>query len=411
MIKKIIILITYLITLLIAVVWTYENKDKLDLFKKKIKKYSSLKTFNEDLIFLNANSFEIEVTKIINFKKKTSFILNRSFEEKFNLNDIDIYYQDGYVYSDKLNKKFNLNKNLTFDYNGGIKSVLVLGESIFGLHSSLHNECYYFAITNLINANELFKSDCLEMPEPETSIDFNGLGSAFIDMGDFILISVGTPTSDSNSINILAQNKKSNFGKILKINKKDIQNNFIIPEVYSMGHRNPQGITKYRNKIFSVEHGPRGGDELNLIKQDFNYGWPIVSYGTRYLFDNDGKSYLSNHEKNGFEPPIYSFIPSIGISSLNNCPAFLENYYLQNCLIALSLNGNQLRSGNSILIFLLDESLNKVQVVEKISFLPGFALRHFMTNEKNEIYYDEENSIYISADNKGLYKFKFKNFR
>lgn len=410
MIKKIIILITYLITLLIAVVWTYENKDKLDLLKKKIKKYSSLKTFNEDLIFLNANSFEIEVTKIINFKKKTSFILNRSFKEKFDVNDINIYYQDGYVYSDKLNKKLNFNKNLTFDYNGGIKSVFVLGKSIFGLHSSLHNKCYYFAITNLINANELFKSDCLE-PEPETSIDFNGLGSAFIDMGDFILISVGTPTQDSKNINILAQNKKSNFGKILKINKKDIQNNFIIPEVYSMGHRNPQGITKYRNKIFSVEHGPRGGDELNLIKQDFNYGWPIVSYGTRYLFDNDGKSYLSNHKKNGFEPPIYSFIPSIGISSLNNCPAFLENYYLQNCLIALSLNGNQLRSGNSILIFLLDEDLTKVQAVEKISFLPRFALRHFMTNEKNEIYYDEDNSIFISADNKGLYKFTFKSFR
>ena len=43
-----------------------------------------------------------------------------------------------------------------------------------------------------------------------------------------------------------------------------------------------------KNKIFSVEHGPKGGDELNLIESKKNYGWPLVSYGTRYMYVNNG---------------------------------------------------------------------------------------------------------------------------
>ena len=258
---------------------------------------------------------------------------------------------------------------------------------------------------------EVLRSECLKINGLDETIDFNGLGSSFVDFDDFILLSLGTPTTNSNSINLLAQNKDSLFGKILKINKSDLEKNLITPEVFSLGHRNPQGITKYKNKIFSVEHGPKGGDELNILKENQNYGWPFVSYGTRYLYDNDGKKYLMNHEIEGFEPPIYSFIPSVGISSLNNCPKILQNYYKKNCLIALSLNGNSLRSGNSLIIFLLDEGLNKVQAVEKISFQPNFALRHFITNEKNEIFVDGDNSIYIAIDNRGIYKFTFTDFR
>ena len=171
-----------------------------------------------------------------------------------------------------------------------------------------------------------------------------------------------------------------------------------------MGHRNPQGITKIKKMIFSVEHGPKGGDELNKIIKNKNYGWPKVSYGTKYIFEK----YNLDHEKNGYEEPIFAFVPSIGISSLNLCPSKLYNYYKKNCLIGLSLYGNDLRPGKSLLIFLLDENLEKIHSIEKINL--GKPLRHFMTNNKNEIFEDKDGHIYVSSDFDGIYRLNFNNF-
>ena len=150
---------------------------------------------------------------------------------------------------------------------------------------------------------------------------------------------------------------------------------------------------------------------MNKIKKDHNYGWPQVSFGTKYLYDEDGSSYSVSHEDKGFEEPLFAFVPSVGISALNNCPSKLKNYYKKNCLIALSLNGNNLRQGNSLIIFILDNKLEKVQSVEKIFISSNYALRHFLTNKSNIIFEDNEGSIYISIDAKGIYKLEFKNFR
>ena len=209
----------------------------------------------------------------------------------------------------------------------------------------------------------------------------------------------------------MAQNSNSYFGKILKIKKADFNNNKILPTVYSSGHRTPQGITKLNNKVFSVEHGPKGGDELNLINNGKNYGWPLASYGTKYFYDNEGKSYNLNHKINGFTEPLFAFIPSIGISALNTCPEKLKNYYKKNCLLALSLYGNELREGKSIIVFLLNEDLTQIHSIEKIFLGTQYPSRHFMTNEKNELYEDEEGNIYISVDNDGIYQVSFFDFR
>ena len=58
-------------------------------------------------------------------------------------------------------------------------------------------------------------------------------------------------------------------------------------KIFTSGHRNPQGLTKINDSFFSVEHGPQGGDELNKIIKSKNYGWPLVSYGTQYYYDED----------------------------------------------------------------------------------------------------------------------------
>ena len=124
----------------------------------------------------------------------------------------------------------------------------------------------------------------------------------------------------------------------------------------------------------------------------------------------DGQSFPVNHETDGFEEPLFAFVPSVGISSLNNCPSVLKEYYKKPCLMALSLYGNNLRKGHSIIIFLLNETYNKVNSIEKI-LLNNIALRHFVTDKKNILYEDLNGNIYVSADKKGIYKITFKNFR
>ena len=78
--------------------------------------------------------------------------------------------------------------------------------------------------------------------------------------------------------------------------------------------------------------------------------------------------------------------------------------------MALSLYGNNLRKGHSIIIFLLNNKMTKVDSFEIIK-LDNLVLRHFVTNNLNELYEDENGNIYISADKNGIYKLSFLNFR
>ena len=80
--------------------------------------------------------------------------------------------------------------------------------------------------------------------------------------------------------------------------------------IWSYGHRNPQGtcFDPLTGELWVSEHGPRGGDELNLIKPGVNYGWPVISYGINY----DGTVLTPDTEKAGLEQPVFQWTPSIG---------------------------------------------------------------------------------------------------
>ena len=120
----------------------------------------------------------------------------------------------------------------------------------------------------------------------------------------------------------LAQKENNDYGKILNINFSSKKS-----KVISIGHRNPQGLyySKKNNFIISTEHGPKGGDEININHQPEkkikNFGWPIASYGDHY-YKNYSKEILSeaplnkSHKKYGLEEPIKYFVPSIGISEI-----------------------------------------------------------------------------------------------
>ena len=88
-----------------------------------------------------------------------------------------------------------------------------------------------------------------------------------------------------------------------------------LDEIYSYGHRNPQGLfyDKISKKLYSSEHGPRGGDEINIIQKGKNYGWATISYGKEYIsYQAVG---IGTH-KQGMEQPLQVYIPSIAPSSL-----------------------------------------------------------------------------------------------
>ena len=84
--------------------------------------------------------------------------------------------------------------------------------------------------------------------------------------------------------------------------------------IYTFGNRNPQGMAKHpeTGEIWAHEHGPQGGDEINIIKKGANYGWAIVTYGIDY----DGTTISTLTEKPGVENPIYYWLPSIAPSGM-----------------------------------------------------------------------------------------------
>ena len=118
-----------------------------------------------------------------------------------------------------------------------------------------------------------------------------------------------------------AQNMQSNLGKILRLNEDGTPatgNPFsgqgeIAKQVWSLGHRNPLGIAfDPKGKLWVVEMGPKGGDELNLIVKGENYGYPLVSNGDHY----DGRDIPDHHTRPEFKAPEISWTPVISPSSL-----------------------------------------------------------------------------------------------
>ena len=118
-----------------------------------------------------------------------------------------------------------------------------------------------------------------------------------------------------------AQYLDNHFGKLIRINKDGsipednpfISNDEALNEIYSYGHRNPQGLIIGSNgNIIEHEHGPFGGDEINVIKPGKNYGWPAITYGRDY----SGAIISPFTEMEGMEQPIKYWVPSIAPSGM-----------------------------------------------------------------------------------------------
>ena len=122
-------------------------------------------------------------------------------------------------------------------------------------------------------------------------------------------------------------------------------------EIFSFGHRNVQGIAIHpvTSEIWAHEHGPQGGDELNLIQPGKNYGWPVITYGVNYII---GTKIGEGTKKKGMEQPIFTWIPSIGTSGLTFISGNTFTKWDNNLLIGGLKNGHLIRvalKGNRIL--------------------------------------------------------------
>ena len=153
------------------------------------------------------------------------------------------------------------------------------------------------------------------------------------------------------------QDLETHWGKVIRLNLDGsipADNPFVnqgsaLAEIYSYGHRNPQGIAfdKSSNQLFVNEHGARGGDEINLIGGGKNYGWPVITYGRDY----NGRDIGEGTSKEGMEQPLVYYDPSVAPSSHliytgNVYPEWKGNHFMANLanqsLFRLSWDGSDM---------------------------------------------------------------------
>ena len=308
--------------------------------------------YQNNLIVLSSRGvlgFSKDIDSELNFKQIKNninkFIGLKQFQKHkwFSLKDLFIYNNKIYIsYTEEI-KKDCWNTSIIY---GNMNYKNIKFEKLFSNKECIHSS---INIDNEFNAHQS--------------------GGRMIKFDEnYILFSVGDYRN-----RFLAQEKYGINGKIIKINI----NNFDY-EIVSMGHRNPQGLyfDKENNFILETEHGPQGGDEINLIEVDkinkdepLNYGWPVASAGEisihRYempepsLLKKKLEKYplYKSHSKYGFIEPLKSFVPSIGISNITK---ITDNKYVVSSLRDKSLYFFELNNDNKLI------NLERFEILERI---------------------------------------------
>lgn len=129
-------------------------------------------------------------------------------------------------------------------------------------------------------------------------------GDMYFAIGDFGFLDSGYSVTSKNT-----------FGKVYRLDHRTQK-----VSVFASGNRNPSGLSYRNNVLYGVDHGPKGGDEINVINLNDDLGWPGSSYGINY--DNDpyqDATYSSNHDKG--KRPLFAFLADIGLNSIDVMPA------------------------------------------------------------------------------------------
>ena len=242
-----------------------------------------------------------------------------------------------------------------------VPDIGISGDRLVFSNVELRKNCFVFqvwaaelgskALENLVPEVVMEIPECIALQDSPTgevslfqsggAIASGGPGVTFVSIGDFGL-GVSTNEDYSERPPLISGGP---LGVVMRIDANGAAS------VLTSGHRNPQGLFMNSNSgdLWSTEHGPRGGGELNLLVEGSDYGWPDVTLGAPYGSNlNDGNwevgRYGSNHES--FAKPIYSWLPSIAPSAL------------------VAYTGNEFTawSGDLIVSSLRDEALHRVRI-------------------------------------------------
>jgi glucose/arabinose dehydrogenase len=180
-----------------------------------------------------------------------------------------------------------------------------------GAHTRVTRYRYDAAAHSLTAPQQIFQA----LPAATGGRHFGG--RLAFDRAGYLFITVGERGDD-----YMAQNLGAHHGSVIRLHddgRVPADNPFVgrpdlRPEIYSYGHRNPQGLARHpeTGAIWEHEHGARGGDEVNLIRRGRNYGWPVISYGTHY----SGLKIGEGAAKPGMEQPLHYWVPSIAPSGM-----------------------------------------------------------------------------------------------
>lgn len=260
----------------------------------------------------------------------------------------------------RVHPKFKDNRRVYFTYTAPLKG----GSAIAFMTATLDD-------LQLVGVKRLFLAE----PASDNNInlgsriEFDGQGHIFVSVGEW---------DERDKV----QMKNTDFGKILRFNEdgtmpsdnpfandKDFR-----PEIYSLGHRNPQGLffDPQTKILWEAEFGPRGGDEINMVEAGKNYGWPIVTLGREYYGPKIGVP-----TKSGYVDPIANWVPSISPSAITMYTGDKHPEWKGDLFLA-TLSGQHIRR-----IRIKDR-----KVTQQEELLPGFGrFRNVRTGPDGFLYF------------------------
>jgi len=279
-----------------------------------------------------------------------------------------------------VDSNFNLNNKIYFTAS--------VTESGTGSNTALYSA--KFLNNKLTNLKLLYKAS----PDSNESRHYGG---SILVTNDHIFFTVG----DRGNRDVNPQNISLDGGKVYRLNKdgsvpdsNPFNNNINSKKaIWSYGHRNPQGIMKGLNseEIWIHEHGPRGGDEINIIKnpiegedglKDRNYGWPKATYGINY----SGSEITKNKKMNDVVDPFYYWTPSIAPSGM----AYIDSDIYQNWK-------NSILVGSLKFLYLERLEFNKNGVTKREQLFPGIG-------RVRDVNIGPDGHAYISVEAIGIFK-------
>ncbi|MES2847965.1 MAG: PQQ-dependent sugar dehydrogenase [Bacteroidota bacterium] len=245
-------------------------------------------------------------------------------------NELLVTERDGKLYrisADRKKQEINGVPSVKAEGQGGLLDVLphpdFANNKIIYLSYSKAEDGYSGKSTTaimkaILDGNTLKQQQDIFVALPYSSTRHHYAGKMVFDKNGYLFFSVGERGNEKKN----PQSLENDLGKIHRI-KDDgsipadnpfVSNNKAKPSIYCYGNRNPQGLAVHpqTGEVWENEHGPMGGDEINLIVAGKNYGWPVVTYGINY----NGTAITDKTAMPGMEQPLHFWVPSIAPSGL-----------------------------------------------------------------------------------------------